>query len=265
MDAGIHVLLKGGRPEPLAAHATVSELLDRMTRVGARHAPLERFNEVVAMISSAADLDIRADVGTHLVLNSCMPLSAAIEAVRGNCHAIPIVEAGRVEGFALSASLLRTVLSEGLGEAASGHPTAMQLSYDDRRSLLREHEVLRLELAAITRRTADLADDAFEPREELRTLTIKLLEDLVRHMDGEETILIPAFRQRAAVGGELRVQELMMHHRQQRRELIDILHSLSRAKPAAEVRRALTAFVDDLLLDMAYEDEELFAAPSDGG
>lgn len=126
-----------------------------------------------------------------------------------------------------------------------------------------EHEELRGRLAQLEAHVSALAEGIRAALPLVLAHTSELSARLLEHVDLEDRLLAPALRV-ADAWGEQRERELLTHHREQRRQigdLLDALQSLSQGRqdPSAIVSlvRTVRGFAAELELDMQHEDAAL--------
>lgn len=172
-------------------------------------------------------------------------------------HALPVVDGGRVVGMLSSLHLLEALLSHPVADVP---PEAEISSEASLATLMSDHETIRQYLLALAAHAArGGSDDVIWTHGLVRSCS-DLLLFLVEHMAREEKALEPILLERFE-DGDVRMARLYAHHREQRRELLDVLHALqSPAARAGEVRAAIHALTRELLSDMAREDDELMRA-----
>ena len=129
-----------------------------------------------------------------------------------------------------------------------------------RKRILDDHQVLRGEVAKLKKLAREYEEGIAENLDKLDMQVRSIYGMLLRHMNMEEHLLIPALRESDAFGAE-RVRLYKTEHESQRASLRHIVKSLGRSE--SEPRQYLDwvhALAESLLDDMEREEEEFLAA-----
>lgn len=129
---------------------------------------------------------------------------------------------------------------------------------DVRARILKDHAALRRHLMELEEAVAAmLRDVAALPS--ASQLASKLLVDVVRHTELEDTILAPALMDLDA-WGQIRAEQLLLHHQQQRAYMVELSDLYSSEGRPLQLARATYALIADLRLDMAHEERDILSA-----
>ena len=257
-------------PFTVGVEQSLSAVDDRMRQLGVRHLPVLHGGALVGIVS---DRDIRfvreldridasrlsvEDIMTPepYVVGRDMPLSVAARTMADRKLGCAIVvDQGKVVGILTTTDAL-SVLADLLllGPRA---PIRGAIPSAVRKRILEEHKLL-LQLLAETEELAErvLAEDR-GAADELSRQARELYRTLLRHLELEDQILIPALLDTGAYGPE-RVERLQSEHARQRDQLRAALGSV--ASDSASLAQSLQEFVPSVRNDIAYEEDELLSS-----
>ena len=123
-----------------------------------------------------------------------------------------------------------------------------------RACILEEHSALRAQLGRVQEWTARAERRETRAGYRFVELARSLLEALLRHLDHEDRVLVPALRD-ADLWGDLRAERVVEEHREHRREARALLARLApQGAPDPDAVRAFDRFGEALLEDMAAEE-----------
>jgi iron-sulfur cluster repair protein YtfE (RIC family) len=123
-----------------------------------------------------------------------------------------------------------------------------------RQRILGEHVALTQMMDRLESLAAKVNDGDRDAVGELRAGVRGLYERLRRHIDLEDRILAPALRETPGFG-ELREQQLLSHHDEQRKSIETHLGALDAIKGPALAAQILE-FIAEVRADMKHEDED---------
>jgi hemerythrin-like domain-containing protein len=138
---------------------------------------------------------------------------------------------------------------------ATEQTTPLARPESGRERIRREHRELRRQLREIELLLARWDAGAEGAGVALRNGGLTLYQRLGRHIDMEESILVPALS--AIEGGEARARQLAAEHQEQRELLAFLRSRMNSPRPTVLVVRELTSFVAYLREDMESEDHAL--------
>jgi CBS domain-containing protein len=256
-------------PHAVTVEHTVEDVLQRMRSLGVRHLPITDGGSVVGMACEGelaafcqggrGDPSLLAvgevvESGACVVAGPDMPLLGLVQTMaerKTECCAV--VEHGQLIGL-LTANDLLHVLSRLLffgSDARHGLRPS-----DVRARILAEHDVLRELYARIEALALRVLADESDAEGPLRERCRELYQALLRHIELENTILVPALRETNAFG-PVRAQNLLAEHERQRQVLLDALTAAEATASEADVARGVLVLIGELLTDMAHEEQAL--------
>jgi acetoin utilization protein AcuB len=257
-------------PQTVDVEQPLSVVLERMLELDTHHLPVTRENLLVGIIS-IHDVEMARTLGMKLEHVSAGVGMTAGPYVVGPDTPLPLVArtmARRHLGCALVMEGQRVVgiltTTDALGLLAdfvtSGDSPVVLHSKLPSATAFRirhEHDVLR----GMLQQASSLADRVLREdssaETELRKVTAELYQTLLRHIDLEDTLLVPVLME-VPTTGQHRADSLLEHHREQR-EQIQMLMSQLDTDPE-HLARAVLALVGTIGQDMQHEEQDLLTS-----
>jgi len=133
-----------------------------------------------------------------------------------------------------------------------------------RRTILDDHAALRARFADLRDLLGALRQDRDSSpedatREQVQELAAALRQRFLRHLELEESTLVPALR-RTDSWGEERARRVLAEHADQRRRLDELIEHLADADCSdAALTIELESLLEDLLTDMEHEERSVLS------
>lgn len=129
-----------------------------------------------------------------------------------------------------------------------------------------EHAELRSRLQAVDSLLCQFETGNAQAALALRERGLELYERLGRHVDLEESLLVPALREQGGERGLRSADQLIHEHHEQRELLRYLTGRLAGARlPSLLIARELEAFSECLTMDMAHEETTLLPSLTEIG
>lgn len=128
-----------------------------------------------------------------------------------------------------------------------------------RNRVLEDHARLRLLLRAVDSLAQRVLNGEVACAGEMRAAGQRLTEKLMRHLDLEDAILVPALRDIDAWGAE-RARRVSVEHASQRKQVAALDRDLATEGEAGRLAVELRDFVTELHADMLAEEESVLDA-----
>ncbi len=235
----------------------------RLRSLGVRHLPVISRERAIVGVLSEADmrhLDPRStasvrDVMTRdpLSVGPEMPIAAVARTMaRAKVECALVVEDGEVRGILTCTDALHlladVLLLSAPPKALSPRPAWV------RERVLGEHEVLRGMLTSLEALATRVLDGDARVLGELRAASSELYQTMLRHIELEETLLVPALREADSFGA-VRAVDLHAEHDHQREALFDAL--MVAPLEGVELAQSAVRIAAELRTHMAHEEREL--------
>lgn len=129
-----------------------------------------------------------------------------------------------------------------------------------RKRVLASHGRLRKRMHSMIHRCDDLRAGDAGAVDSLRDEAQVLLDELLEHHELEERELAPVLRETPGFG-EVRVEELVAHHREQRHDVILLVQQLEGDKVDLNaLADRVSRLLDEIRRDLVFEDRELLGS-----
>jgi acetoin utilization protein AcuB len=250
-------------PQSVGAEQPVAEAARRMRAHHIRHLPVLRGGKLEGIVSErdiALVLALPLDPDKLTVEEAMSPAPYAVspdtdiaEVVKRmgeeKLGSVVVVDGDKVVGIVTTTDCL-ALLWERLSKVEKPDlaPSAV------RQRILGEHVALTQMMDRLESLAAKVNDGDRDAVGELRAGVRGLYERLRRHIDLEDRILAPALRETPGFG-ELREQQLLSHHDEQRKSIETHLGALDAIKGPALAAQILE-FIAEVRADMKHEDED---------
>jgi acetoin utilization protein AcuB len=250
-------------PQSVGAEQPVAEAARRMRAHHIRHLPVLRGGKLEGLISErdiALVMALPLDPDQLTVEEAMSPAPYAVspetdiaEVVKRmgeqKLGSVVVVEGDKVIGIVTTTDCL-ALLWERLckEEKPDLAPSAV------RQRILGEHVAIAEMMDRLESLAGKVNDGDRDSVEELRAGVRGLYERLGRHIDLEDRILAPALRDTPGFG-ELREQQLVSHHDEQRKSIKAHLAALEDIKGPA-LAAQIVEFIAEVRADMKHEDDD---------
>jgi acetoin utilization protein AcuB len=254
-------------PHSIGLGQSLNEAARRMREHGIRHLPVLHAGQLAGVVSERDIAIVEALAGVdpdEITVEDAMTrepytvtpdtmLADVVRAMADHKLGCAVVMDGRaVVGLLTTTDALRI-----LWERLTTGGTEQQMNPSQVRALIeKEHAHIRAlldEVDEIALRVIDGEKLGVPLRERGRLL----YETLTRHISLEDRVLAPALRDTPGFG-EVRAEQLLAHHAEQREQLAAAIERLTRPEVTlADVAREIRAFVGEVRIDMAHEDRDL--------
>lgn len=129
-----------------------------------------------------------------------------------------------------------------------------------RKRVLASHGRLRHRMHAMIHRCDELRAGQRGALQSLRDEGQALMDELLEHLELEERELAPVLRETPGFG-EIRVEELVAHQRDQRHDVIQLVRELERGSDDPnDLASRVTRLIDELRRDLVFQDRELLGS-----
>ncbi len=266
-------------PHPVRVNDTLALAAERMSTLGVHHLPVLADFNLVGVLSdhdlalarglgvdlAAVSVGVAMTAGPYVVSLDTPLTEVARTMARRRVGSAMVMEKDELRGIVTVTDALMSLAELADGVVKPGAPKSLPSRI--RRRILSEHAELEKLLAnvkasaerALTEDESGDSDDT-TAGDELRTHSRELYRSLLRHMDLEDRVLVPALME-APTQGKVKVQaETMVNKHKSQREQLQMALTFADSSDIEHLARSMLALVTAVREDMQDEEAELLSA-----